>query len=458
MKLRTLKAHRLGASKQQRLDAHYYLSPGVKASEFLEEAKTNGVQTERLGEIGKVWSPSIFKRVYAAEGEPARPYLRPYDIFDFLPSSNSELSIPRTAKMPDYEVAPGTILQTCSGRNLGPLSIADKFIGKFVLSHDMVRIEVEDPGLRFYVLSYLKTPTGQELLKRDKSGSVIDHITADHVSHQEIPILSEEVRSEASSLMRSAYEKRELARMTISSLRSDYESRLPGEVVGERKKEGWTVRGSVLKDRIDAAYYDPQVKYVREAFLREGGLSVGDVATVIKPKGRYKTNYVDEEFGRPLLSGSHLLQEQPIKLKYMAPRAFKDVADYELREGWIAYPADGRADQALGTPVLITANRDRWLASGHVGRIIPNEGVDLGWLYLALSTWQAQIQIKAACSGSVVDSTYANDMASVVLPPQGEIDGATVVEAWAWFDAAERAEAQAVSVIELALEKAAGVS
>ena len=458
MKVRTVRAKRLGKSTQLRLDAHYFLSPGVKASETLEEARLNGTETVPLGEMGSVWAPSIFKRVYAAPGEDSVPYLRPYDVFDYLPTDNSQLSSSRTKKLDQYRLSRGTILQTCSGRNLGPLAIVDSYTEQFVLSHDMIRIDIKDEEIRHFVIAYLKSPTGQQLLRRDKSGSVIDHITTDHVSALDVPQLPSDVRSQAARAVGRAFHLREQARTALQTAREGYEASLPSPSREQAAWRGWTRTRKTLGDRLDAAFYDPLVDSIKIALLEAGGKLVSDVAKVVKPQGRYKTNYVDEEYGRPLLSGGYLLQEQPVNLKYMAPRAFKDVRAYELKEGWIAYPADGRAEQALGTPVLITARREGWLASGHVGRVIPNEGVDSGWLYLALSTWLAQTQIKSKCSGSVVDSTFPWDMEGVVLPPPDGVDGAMVREAWSMFDTAEAAENEAVAIIERALEQAAGLT
>jgi hypothetical protein len=322
----------------------------------------------------------------------------------------------------------------------------------------MIRIEIENEEVRNFVIAYLKSPTGQQLLRRDKSGSVIDHITTDHVPALDVPQLPRKVRLQAAQAVGRALRLREQARVSLQSAREEYEASLPNPGRSGPLWGGWTMRGRGLEDRLDAAFYDPLVDRVRRGFMEAGGQLVSAVATVIKPQGRYKTNYVDEEYGRPLLSGSYLLQEQPVNLKYMAPRAFKDVRAYELKEGWIAYPADGRAEQALGTPVYITARREGWLASGHVGRVIPNEGVDPGWLYLALSTWQAQVQIKSKCSGSVVDSTFPQDMESVVLPPPDGMDWTVVREAWSMFDEAEAAEIEAAQLVERALEQAAEIA
>jgi len=79
--------------------------------------------------------------------------------------------------------------------------------------------------------------------------------------------------------------------------------------------------------------------------------------------------------------------------------------------------ADGRAEKGLGVVAYVTSDRDGWLASGHVGRLAPNDGIHPTLLWLAARTWQVQVQIKALASGSVVDSTFPADMARVILPP-----------------------------------------
>jgi hypothetical protein len=169
---------------------------------------------------------------------------------------------------------------------------------------------------------------------------------------------------------------------------------------------------------------------VRNELLALGGTQVCDLAIVNKPGGRYKTNYVDAAHGIPLLSGGQLLEATPINLQYMHPSVFKDVADYQLRRHWIAYPADGRAEAELGTPVVISPDRDGWLASGHVGRVIAREGVNSGCLYVAMATRHSQLQLKATSSGSVVDSTFAHDLERVVFPSLDGIDGDAVLTAW----------------------------
>lgn len=432
-----------------RLDSWYHLSPGARVAAGLAAAEASGVRTVTLGDeaVARVWAPNRFKRAYASSKEISVPYLRPYDVFEYLPQAADYLSTTRTKRLDKYRLREGMILQSCSGRNLGPAILVDEYLAQFVLSHDMLRIEIDDQELRYYVLAFLQSVAGQQLLRRDKSGSVIDHISEDHVRELRVPIFP--ASTEAARLMQEAVTLRGRARTKLAAARATFEKVLPKI---ERKKPrclGWTTSAKDLTGRIDAAFYDPLVGSVRKSITGAGGQQVKDVARVVKPAGRYKTRYVSPEHGRHLLSGTQVLQAWPINLKYLATAALRDATRYELHEGWIVYQADGRAEEGLGRPSVVTADRERWLASGHVGRVIAEEGTDWGWLYLALSTPHAQLQIKASSSGSVVDSTFEWDMEAVVLP-NGEA-GSAVRDAWRDFSKAAIKEAEARAVVERAI-------
>jgi hypothetical protein len=426
------------------------------AAASIEKAKAAGLKTLALGPVlghGKIWAPARFKRAYAAPGEPSAPYLRPYDVFNYFPEPADWLSTLRTEDLQTYQLKRGMILQTCSGRNLGPAVIVDSYLAKFLLSHDMIRIEIEQERLRYYTLAFLNSEAGRRLLRRDKTGSVIDHISETHIEKLEVLMLQASTVDEIAATVGKAVALRESARLTLEKMVLQYEQSLPIPKRTKPLRAGWAVSSERLDGRLDAAFYDPLVTSIRSQLVKLGGKRVVEVAQVLKPAGRYKTRYVDRNNGRPLLSGSQLLQTSPINLQFMAPRAFKDISAYELRPGWIAYPADGRAEEELGTPVLITKDRERWLASGHVGRVIPKPDTDPGWLFLALKTSHAQMQLKARASGSVVDSTFPNDMAEIILPPPVGVDGSKVVKLWDNFREAQELEEKASTLIDAALTK-----
>jgi restriction endonuclease S subunit len=436
-------------SNSNRLDSHFFISKGNSVLANLAKSKENGLASELLGVLAKsIWSPNRFRRSYANDKAHAVPYLRPYDVFNYFPEAADWLIPSQVKNINTYRVSPGMILQTCSGRNLGPAVMVDTYLSRFLLSDDIMRIEIDDINTRNYILAYLNSNTGRQLLRKNKTGSVIDHISDSQISSLEVVFINNDSLQQVSELMNLAVYTREQSRITLSDLLRKYEDKLPKYCSQQTNLKGWEIRSDILSGRIDAAFYSPIVNKTRDLLLQIGGIRLGDIANVIKPGGRIKLRYVSKENGTPLLSGSQLLQTYPINLQFISKKSLSKFNDYVLHSNTIAYPADGRAEEGLGTPIYITDDRSNWLASGHIGRIIPKEGVDIGWLFLALKTSQAQMQIKSKASGSVVDSTFPNDMEDIILPPSLGENYQEVIALWENFAKAQAMEENAISIID----------
>jgi hypothetical protein len=453
MKISIIDSHEL--LNAGRLDCWYHLSPGNITLQLIRKCQQEGRAAIRpLGGqhgVARLSKPDRAKMYLAAPGEKSAAYLRPYDLFNYLPEAADNISVSRTTSLADLQLHRGQILQTCSGRNLGPSVLIDSYTAQFVVGPDMIRIDIDDEQARQYTFAFLNSVSGRNLLRREKTGSVIDHLDINDLQNLPVPFFGDHV-SKISALIQRAFALREKARCKIQSVLSDCENSLPRIERTRRRCLGWTTDSTAISDRIDAAFYDPIVEQIRRELKKINGQPMRNFATVRKPAGRYKTRYVGEGFGRPLLSGAQLLQSTPINLQFMHPKVFKNVKDYELQRGWIGYPADGRAEEELGTPVIITNDRDKWLASGHVGRVIPDANVDVGWLFSALKTTHCQLQLKSRASGSVVDSTFPPDLEEVIVPPVGSIDGAEIRDAWENFGIARSLESEASTEIDKLLQ------
>lgn len=449
MKLQTVNSSEL--SDFSRLDAYFHLSEGHRINRALRQHPRlrNIVAGDGLG--ADVSMPARLKQFSAAQNEEVMPYLRPSDTLNYLPRASAFLSMSRTKSAHDCKVIKGTLLVTRSGRNLGPVVYVDSFLSRFVVSDDMVRVFVPEETFRHYLLGFFGTRYGQHLLRKDKSGSVIDHITVDHVASLDVPMLADELVEEIASEIKRAVSLREAARLGMAELQRQYESELPDPPQASPIARGWTISAQDLGSRLDAAPYETSIREVRSALLDGGGQRLSEVADALKPTGRYKTIYVDEENGVPILSGGQLHQIRPLNPKFMAPRALRDIARYRLKKRWIAYQADGRAEEGLGEPALIIGKRDGWLASGHVGRLIAKDGISAGSLYLAFKTPHAQSQLKALASGSVVDATFPADAESVVLPRLDSEAGTKAEKFWMNFEDAEKIEDAVYASIERAI-------
>lgn len=431
-----------------RLDARYFSAPAIRIRNVL--ASKSEVALRSIGDYADVRAPKRFKRTYAVPGEEFVAYLRPYDVFEFLPPEADRLSKTRTAFLDEYLIQAGDLLQTCSGRNLGPLTIADHYLARFALSHDMIRISISDETARYYTLAFLRSATGQHLLRGDLSGSVIDHITVPHVSTIHIPFI-EPIQQDVANLMERSTRLREQARITLHDAVAAINARFDATTPEASAKDGWTVHAATLGSRLDAAFHAQSVRNARDALVAAGGVRLGDVTAVHKPGGRYKTYYVDPSNGTPLLSGRQILQLDVVGAKSISARSIKADSGYELRAGWICFQADGRAEESLGYPSVVTNDRDGWYSSGHVGRVIPENVADTGWLWAAIASDAVQHQIAALACGSVVDALYPEDLEDVVIPPRDTVNGTAVNNAWNDLATAAANARQASAMIESAL-------
>jgi hypothetical protein len=439
-------------SAYDRLDAHYFTSPGVAAAERVATLEASGSNTTRVGDLAKVWDPPRFARAYAAVAEEGIAYLRPYDVFDYIPMEADRLSTARNDDWDRLIPATGTILQTCSGRNLGPVTIADDALASFALSHDMIRIEVADEEMRHYLLAFLKTPTGQALLRRSKSGSVIDHITTSDVAAVPVLLVPDDLRKMISDQMREATLASANARGKLMSLLASMEEVLPTPKRIEPMYKGWSLRTPDLMDRLDSAFYDPRVRAAREQVVNSGGTRCGELAEASLPV-RYKRYYVNSEHGRPILSGRQLLQVEPVNLRYVSDRSFKDPTQYELSAGMTVFGAVGRSEGRQGTPALIAAGRHGWLASNDVMRLRPRPGVNPGAVWLAIAAHQSRLQINALSFGSVIDHMNPWDVEDVIVPVVSDAVAQEAEAAWSVFSAASTNVSAAVATLEAALRQ-----
>lgn len=457
MRTRTVKFERV--AERGRLDAEYHLAPGVAVRDYVADRTAEGqFEVCKLGGptgLGEVWQPSRFKRVYASSDEAAIPYLRPYDVFEYLPEPASRLSLGRTAGIDDYRLRAGTILQTCSGRNLGPVEIVDEYLSGFALSHDMVRIEVEDAGDRHYVAAFLKSRAGQAVLRQQISGSVVDHLTVSDVADLDIPMLPAGERAVIAGMQGAAQALYGQGRKALSEILGEVREAYPMAARGSASKAGWTATPHALlrSGRMDAHFHDPQVAAARDRVKEGNGVLLGSVADAFLP-GRYKRFYVEREHGRPILSGRQLLQVSPVNLRYISERSFKSIDNMALVEGTVAFGAVGRWEGRLGQPVVVTSDRVDWLASNDVMRLRVKEGAGVtpGWLWLALSCAPVQAQVAALPYGSVVDHTGPEDVEQKVwLPPIDLALGQAADEAWQTFGVARALERQAIAAFETAV-------
>ena len=147
-------------------------------------------------------------------------------------------------------------------------------------------------------------------MQRDKTGSVIDHISPTQLGEQLVPRFDASQERRIADKMREVIITREKARETLQSVIDSYEEQLPKLSRKKARKQGWAVRPADLGGRLDVAPRDPTLEESRQRLRMMGGRSLSSCAKVVKPAGRYKTRYVDKEYGVPILSGTEMHSPQ----------------------------------------------------------------------------------------------------------------------------------------------------
>ena len=181
----------------------------------------NGFSVERLGDriAGRIWKGARFKREDLEVEDPGENVVKYYTpsavfmrgegakLFDLSKAGDRRQSVIRR-----HAATAGEILITRSG-TIGRATVVGRSLEGVVLSDDLIRVWIDDPELRAFVFSFLRSAAGQAQLKRNEYGTVQQHLEPSHVADLMLPIPDDpEVRAQ---LMRTVGEALEAYERSI---------------------------------------------------------------------------------------------------------------------------------------------------------------------------------------------------------------------------------------------------
>ena len=160
---------------------------------LVHDAESSGASSKkwkmvRLGDhVERVFYPGRFKRNYVEEREGAIPFLGGSNITEFISRTDKWLRND-DPRLETLAVRAGWILITRSGTTGIISSVPEEWDG-FAMSEHVIRI-VPDPKKLdpYYLLSYLRTKSCQEQLKKGVFGSVIDEISSEYIADIQVPV------------------------------------------------------------------------------------------------------------------------------------------------------------------------------------------------------------------------------------------------------------------------------
>lgn len=153
-------------------------------------------EIHRLADLGLVFNGPRFKRPYAELGVTEGPTIRKYFTGTALTQLNSDnvkyldeirANKQTKAHLEKLTIFKGYILISDSG-TLGRVTYALDQHDGHVATNNLIRVVIEDPGLRGYVYQFLKSNIGQSLMMKSAYGTNQEHLEPDVIGEIPIPV------------------------------------------------------------------------------------------------------------------------------------------------------------------------------------------------------------------------------------------------------------------------------
>ena len=305
------------------------------------------------------------------------------------------------------------------------MSFVNKTLEKFLISEHAMRLECNSyPG---YVYAYLKTKTGQALIRSNIYGSVIQQIEPEHLASIPIPDASKEIKYKVDSLIVQSYTLRDdsNAMLEKATQMMIHELHLPAiedfDVEYFKKEapvETFNVKLSDMEYRLDASYHIPIV----DAIVRHLKENCDELITVADPRiskeiilpGRFKRIYVEEGVGRVFIGGKQLWELDPCNKKYLSLSQHGDRIEkqLELHENMTLITCSG----TIGKVALVGKHWESWAANQHIIRIVPADDSIAGYLNVFLASIYGYYLISRHTYGAVIDEIDDTHVSKIPIP------------------------------------------
>lgn len=186
-----------------------YLPKYAKSRQkVLDLGEQPGWTVERLSQIAHVYNGPRFKRPYADKGVVSGAQILRYFTGNAVTQTRGEnikfldlaKAKPNQLKMIEkLYLKRGQILITDSG-TVGRVVYATAYHDGAVGTNNLIRVDIEDEALRGYVYQFLSSRLGQDQLKQNIYGAIVDHLEPDDVKSVVVPIPDDRALLEAIGL------------------------------------------------------------------------------------------------------------------------------------------------------------------------------------------------------------------------------------------------------------------
>lgn len=406
------------AQGERRMEAETYLAGGYGLGLQIEASLPH----ERLGNIAKVWQPGRLKGTQVSQ-EHGMPFLTATQIFDIRPVPRKWIAPAKTPDLRGRLIERNMILVTCSG-NVGDALVSFAPHLNTVVSHDLLRVEPNDPAKIGYLYTYLRSGFGKAIVRSSKYGSVVKHLEPEHLSEVPVPDAPGPLRKILGETIGEVFRLRE--RAYILTLESEQIFAKHLQTPESVDVLGYEVPASRMfsgRRRLDGYHYNPAATQVEEILSRMGTVqSLGSLVDEIVLPNRFARVYV--ETGISYLDSEDIFKINPEITKHMPERAKTDLAKYMVQANWLLVARSGQIYGLNGSVMLANRRHEGKVISEHIIRVIPASAkVRSGYLAMALGhpVFGRPLVLRLTF-GSSVPEIAPEDLAEVPVLRMGSVE------------------------------------
>lgn len=364
-----------------------------------------------------------FKRIWVKKSD--LPIFQPSSITDIYPTPDGYISHKTQTNIDALRVHEGQVLMTCSG-TIGKLSYVSKTLDNRIFSHDLLRINSNNPSDAGYIYAYLKSTIGNKILLTNSYGAVITHIEPEHLATVPIPDAPEAIKKRINDLIVRSYALRDESNVLIEKATELLvnELQLPDidsfNVNLYKKKaniDTFNVKLSEMAGRIDASFHVPIVDAIVEHMKQHAAevTTVGDarISKEVLLPPRFARVYVEEGYGSVLLGGKQIYELDPSGKKYISNSKHKAILNVlQVHQNTILITRSG----TIGKIVLVPKHWDKWIPSDDIIRVVPIDSSIAGFVFIFLQSDYGRVLIDRFTYGSVISHIDDNHVAGIPFP------------------------------------------
>jgi type I restriction enzyme S subunit len=417
-------------SSKLRLEANVYNVEARKAKEVLKNCKWElRTITGKTG-IATAYRPNICTRIFVNKGD-GIPMFTPAQMNEVYPKATKYLSLSTKADLSKWHVHSDQILLTCSG-TIGNATIVSKTLDNQLFSQNLIQINLLNKTDVGYLFAFIQSETGQQLLKSNLYGAVIQHIDPTHLDNITIPYASEELREIINSKMMESFALRDRSNNLLKEAEDILIENLKIPPIEKLKPRYYNSTSSLrtfsvklddLNDRLDASYHDPIVEKILDSFFdsKASVTSLKDLAKKIFIPGRFKRIYLEDgNSGVPFFSGKCIHELDPSNKKYISALIHKDRIGSQLtiKENMLLITCSG----TTGKVSIVPEHWNNWVMTHDIVRLIPKDEALVGYLYVFFSTDFGRTLLQRSNYGSVVPHLEVEHVESTPVALLKDVD------------------------------------